>query len=112
MANTKTIMVGEVPYTIKANALLPRRYRNEFGKDLITDLNALLESAKSGNAIDWSVAENLTWLMIKTAGVEEIGTLEEWLEGIDDAFAMVKCFGDVLSLWQESQETTSVPRKK
>lgn len=112
MANTKVILVGEKEYTIKANALLPRRYRNEFGRDLISDLNKLLESAKNDKEIDWSVAENLTWLMIKTAGVDEIGSIEEWLETIDDAFAMVKCFGEVLSLWQETQQTTSTPRKK
>lgn len=112
MANTKKIMVGEREYTIKANALLPRRYRNEFGKDLISELNKLLEEAKKGSGVDWSVAENLTWLMIKTAGVDEVGTIDEWLETIDDAFAMIKCFGDVLALWQENQETTSTPRKK
>lgn len=112
MANIKKIKVGNKEYTVKANALLPRRYRAEFGKDVISELNKLQESFKNGTDCDWSIAENLTWLMIKTAGVDEIGTIDEWLENIEDAFAIPKVFGEVLSVWQDNQETTSVPRKK
>lgn len=110
--NIKKIKIGDKEYTIKANALLPRRYRNEFGKDLISELNKLLESCKAQKDIDWSIAENLTWLMIKTAGVDDIGTIDEWLEGMDDTFAVSKAFGEVLNLWVDNQKTTSVPRKK
>lgn len=111
MANFKKITIDGKEYTIKANALLPRRYRLEFGRDLISDLNSLQKQSKSGN-IDWRTAENLTWLMIKTAGEQEIGTVEEWLASIDDAFAIPMVFGEVLGLWADNQTTTSVPAKK
>lgn len=109
---TKEIKIGDNTYTVKANALLPRKYRAEFGKDLISELNKFVDDLKKGDNADWSIAENLTWLMIKTAGVDDIGTVEEWLESLDDAFAVPTAFGEVLSLWSKSQETTSVPRKK
>lgn len=110
--NIKKVTIGDKQFTIKANALLPRRYRYEFGSDLICDLNKLLESCKAQKDIDWTVAENLTWLMIKTAGIDDIGNVETWLESLDDAFAVSKAFGEVLSLWVDNQQTTSHPAKK
>lgn len=110
--NVKKITIGDKQFTIKANALLPRRYRNEFNKDLITDLNKLISACKAQEGIDWEVAENLTWLMIKTAGVDEIGSIEDWLDTIEDTLAIPMAFPEVLSIWEDNQKTTSVPRKK
>lgn len=105
--NIKTVEIDGKAYTMKANALLPRRYREMFGADLITELNKF-----KGESRDFVVIENLAFLMIKTAGVDEIGTIEEWLEGIENPLAIMFAANDILALWFDNQKTTSVPRKK
>lgn len=99
--------------TLENNALLPRRYRNQFGRDLIIDMQAMVNNyQKDPSAFNPEVLENITWLMLKEAG-EPVGeTPEEWLAGIDDAFALYEVIGDVVELWGKGRETTSRPKKK
>ena len=104
--NIKQVEIDGKAYTMKANALLPRRYREMFGADLITELNHIQQGG------DFTVLENLAFLMIKTAGEQEIGTIEEWLESIENPLAITFAANDILALWFDNQKTTSVPRKK
>ena len=99
--------------TLENNALLPRRYRNQFGRDLIIDMQAMVNNyQKDPSAFNPEVLENITWLMLKEAG-EPVGeNPEEWLAGIDDAFALYEVIGDVVELWGKGRETTSRHKKK
>jgi len=99
--------------TLENNALLPRRYRNQFGRDLIIDMKTMVDAYQKDKAnFNAEVLENITWLMLKEAG-EQVGeNPEEWLAGLDDAFAVYEVIGDVVDLWGKGRETTSRPKKK
>ena len=99
--------------TIEANALLPRQYRKEFGRDLIADMRKLADGyRKDPDSINTEVLENITWLMLRAGGTEVPESVEEWLEGLDDAFAVYGAINDVIDVWIGSQKTTSKPKKK
>jgi len=109
----KTIMLDGQEKTIESNALLPRIYRKEFGRDLISDMKRMAEQAKNDpNDVSTEALENVTWLMLKAAGNDVGESVEEWLATLDDSFAVYYASGDVISLWLDSQKTTSKPKKK
>lgn len=111
----KTIKIGQLEITMKATANTPKRYRNTFNRDLITEMQKLYMhlDTKSGQLkgdVDFSVIENLAYIMAKQYD-DTIGTQEEWLDnfGIADIyFAMPQ----ILALWGESQQTLSTPSPK
>ncbi|MBQ3329990.1 MAG: hypothetical protein IJG87_02300 [Ruminococcus sp.] len=118
------IDLGEKRVKIVCNALLPRLYRFQFGRDLISDMRKMAKSYKrvgeteDGKPIyeiddnaDFSVAENLAFIMLKQGG-EDVGeTIDEWLEtiSISDLYALEQaCF----ELWRASERQTSTAKKK
>ncbi len=106
----RTVTLQGKEMTLRANALLPRKYRYHFGRDIMRDMQSLTGEGES--EIDMSVFENLAWLMFKTAG-EDVGeNPEEWLATIDDMFSVYTIIPDVVELWTENNKTTSVPAKK
>ncbi len=133
----KTITLDGKSVQIEANALLPRLYRKEFGRDLMTDMRKLLDSVRisaealkkarkdpdgvaaelmadpaSMDDIDLSVMENITYLMLRSAG-EDVGeSVEEWLESLEDSMAIYMAMPDVIEVWTASQKTTSKSKKK
>ena len=133
----KTITLDGKSVQIEANALLPRLYRKEFGRDLMTDMRKLLDSVRisaealkkarkapdgvaaelmadpaSMDDIDLSVMENITYLMLRSAG-EDVGeNVEEWLESLEDSMAIYTAMPDVIEVWTASQKTTSKSKKK
>lgn len=111
----KIITIGNKEIGMKATANTPKRYRNAFNKDLITDMQKLYlhldtkTGAFKGEA-NFEVIENLAYIMAKQYD-DSIGTQEEWMDnfGITDIyFAM----SQILSLWGESQQTLSTPSQK
>lgn len=99
--------------TIVNNALLPRKYRHQFGRDLIVDMQKMADSYKSNpDAVNTDVLENITWLMLKEGGEDVGSTVEEWLESLDDTFAIYEIIEDVLGLWVNGRVTTSAVKKK
>lgn len=133
----KTITLDGKSVQIEANALLPRLYRKEFGRDLMTDMRKLLDSVRisaealkkarkdpdgvaaelmadpaSMDNIDLSVMENITYLMLRSAG-EDVGeNVEEWLASLEDSMAIYTAMPDVIEVWTASQKTTSKSKKK
>lgn len=133
----KTITLDGKSVQIEANALLPRLYRKEFGRDLMTDMRKLLDSVQisaealkkarkdpdgvaaelmadpaSMDNIDLSVMENITYLMLRSAG-EDVGeSVEEWLASLEDSMAIYTAMPDVIEVWTASQKTTSKSKKK
>lgn len=100
--------------TLRSNALLPRKYRHFFGRDLISDMNGLVKGYKAsgGEDFDTEVLENLTWLMFREGG-ENVGTHpDEWLASLDSALEIYALLPDVIELWGAGIQTTSSPKKK
>lgn len=99
--------------TLENNALLPRMYRHKFGRDLIVDMQKLVNGyQKDPDNLNTEVLENIAWLMLKTGGEPVGDTPEEWLAGLDDPFAVYEIIGDVIDLWAAGRVTTSKVKKK
>lgn len=133
----KKITIEGKPCTMDANALLPRQYRKEFGRDLIVDMKKLLggiqltaDALKKARkdpdglaadlladpealgSMDLSVIENLAWLMLR-AGGENVGdTVNDWLGGLQDFMTVYNIMPDVVELWTSAQKTTAKSKKK
>lgn len=109
----KTINIAGQDLVIESNALLPRLYRKEFGRDLMIDMRKLSERyQKDPDNIDTEVLENVTWLMLRSAGNDVGESVEDWLAGLDDIMSVYMAMSEVVDLWLGSQKTTSRPKKK
>lgn len=134
---SKTIELDGKKVKIEANALLPRLYRKEFGRDLIVDMKKMIEGVQlpaenlekaskdpkglaavlmadpdALDKLDLTVVENVTWMMLRAAG-EDVGeSVEEWLTTIEDSMALYMAMPDVIEVWLASQKTTSKTKKK
>lgn len=109
----KTINIGGKDFLMECNALLPRIYRKEFGRDVMTEMRKMSErSQKDPEDIDTEVLENITWLMLKAAGNDVGESVDEWLATLDDVMAVYMVMPEVIDLWVNSQKTTSKPKKK
>lgn len=109
----KTINIGGKDFPMECNALLPRIYRKEFGRDVMTEMRKMSErSQKDPEDIDTEVLENITWLMLKAAGNDVGESVDEWLATLDDVMAVYMAMPEVIDLWVNNQKTTSKPKKK
>lgn len=114
-----------------ASALLPKIYRINFHRDMISDMNRLRKSFQSAQSlpdtatqeerdeaaldeIDLTIFERTAWAMAFHA--DHDGTIphdpDEWLESFDGVFSIYEIFPVILELWGLNQKTTSVPAKK
>lgn len=109
----KTLTLEGKQVKAVSSAILPRLYRFHFGKDLIMEMEKLRKSyTQDPESVDFTPVENLCWLMLKEGG-EDVGeTPEEWLRTLTDISSVYTLSADVMQLWQESQATTSRPKKK
>lgn len=123
----KTIIVGDKELKMRASALTPRLYRFRFGRDIIQDINQLKKSFKRVNelpedateeerndaqlsALDLTIFENVAYIMSKHADNNQPDDPDEWLEQFD-MFSIYQVLPQILTLWNLSTATTSVPKK-
>lgn len=110
----KIIEIDGQPRRLESNALLPKKYRNHFGRDLIADLKKLADGYKKDDPSEANMEalERLTWLMLKEGG-EDVGeTPDEWLATLDTVFGFYEILPEVVELWASSTQTTSKAKKK
>lgn len=109
---TKVFISGK-ERKLRNNALIPRKYRNTFGRDLIFDMNKLVTSYKETPELaNTEVLENITFLMLKEAG-EDVGeTVEEFLASLENIFDLYNVLDDVVNLWAAGNKTTATSKKK
>lgn len=122
----KTAIIEGKEYTLGASALLPRLYRQYFGRDLVVDMQKLSKAynkamtagteeerqAATFTVLDLEVFENVAWMMIRYAGGEIEDTPEEWLENMDGTFSIFDAMPTIIELWGSNNKTTSIPKKK
>lgn len=125
---TKTIIIDGREYRMRASALTPRLYRAFFKRDMIRDMQNLLNAYNSlltlpeeateeeRNAasiilLDYlEVFENVAWLFCKEGGESVGNSPEEWLDSIDGMFSIYEAMPTIIELWADNQLTTSIPK--
>ena len=105
----KTLNIDGKEIEFSANAATPFRYRQIFHKDLLSILG---NEEKAQNEGVEAVTE-LAFIMAKQAEKADMGKLNEevffeWLEGFG-SMAFVNNAEDILNVYMESTETTSMP---
>jgi hypothetical protein len=105
----KTLNIDGREIEFSANAATPFRYRQVFHKDLLSILG---NEEKAQNEGVEAVTE-LAFIMAKQAEKADMGKLNEevffeWLEGFG-SMAFVNNAEDILNIYMESTETTSMP---
>lgn len=110
----KIIKIGGRDVPMKATANTPKRYRNEFNKDLLVDITALYagigKNGEIAKTTDMAVIENLAYIMAKQAD-DSIGTMEEWLDEFG-TFDLYNAMPEIIKVWGDSTVTTSTAKKK
>lgn len=122
---TKTVNAGGREITLRVSALLPRKYRYKFGRDMVKDINGLrrrlLELVDKFKAGDFSedfspeqteAFEDLTWTFAKAGDPSVPDSVDEWLDSFDEVFGVYTLLPEILLLWAESEQGTSEPAKK
>lgn len=120
----RTVSIGDTEVRMRASALIPRLYRYKFSRDMIVDMNRLINSAtqinrkrSKGEQADFSledltIFENAAYIMAKHADPSLPEDVDEWLDGMDGVLSVYQALPQILELWGLNQQTTSVPRKK
>lgn len=125
----KTVKIDGKPVKMRASALVPRLYRFKFSRDMVADMNQLRKAyLKATNlpenateeerqdaqlsALDLTIFENVSYIMIKHAGEKIPNTPEAWLDSIHGIFSIYEIMPTILELWEGNKKTTSIPKKK
>lgn len=111
----QAIRIGQKEVNMKVTANTPRLYREMFGKDLIVEMQGLLNHIGSKGEVtkgfDFGVVERLAYTMAYQYD-RTIGSIDEWLDGFDGIEDMYLAMSDILKVWNSSKTTTSEPKKK
>lgn len=125
----RTLNIGGAELRMRASALIPRLYRFKFGRDLIKDMSQLEKaykkalSVKEGatdeerrdaelSILDLTIFENVAWAMAKNADPNVPDDPGEWLDSIDGIFSVYEVLPEILEIWTDGLNTTSIPAKK
>lgn len=92
----KIITISGKNYQMKASALTQFLYKNETGRSFITDLQKLSSAhAEANNDVEamvdamddiTTILLKISYTMIKQANKEQVGTYDEFLDGIDNLY--------------------------
>ena len=109
----KQVTIDGKEYTLGMSALLPKIYRAQYGRALVTDMRKLT-SMFQGQEADTrdSVLEDIVWATLNHGGTEVGDSQDEWLASIDSPFAMYELLPTIVGMWTENNKTTAIPRKK
>ena len=106
---TKTVMIGGKEVKMQASAATPVFYRRKFGKDMLVQIAPMMAGKEMD---DYSVFENMAYIMAKRADDSIPDDVVEWLEQFDSAMAIYDASAEIMAVWLASQKTTSTSKKK
>ena len=108
----KTINISGKDVPLIATASTVRRYRAKFQRDILTDFELLMKSAKNNQltAYDYETFENMTYIMAKQADETIPEDIYEWLDGFE-LLSIYDVLPEVIKLWNSSRVTLSESKK-
>ena len=106
MAIVREIEIDGRPVKFRASAVIPRMYRNKFGRDIYRDLARLqkaMEGADSENStldnFSLEIFESLAWLSAKHADPDNVpDDPDEWLDQFN-TFSIYEILPQIIELW-------------
>lgn len=110
----KNIVIDGKEYRLVTNGATPRLYRSLFRKEVFTEMTHAMEEKGDGfEVINAEVFENLAFTMAIQGGSLPMATkIEDWLASMSSPTAIIQVAGEILELWTEETETTSVGKKE
>lgn len=111
---TKEVIIDGRPVKFRASAGIPRIYRIRFGRDIIVDLNKLMQRMQSEedfDEVDLTVFENVSYIMARHADPSIPDTPEEWLDQFE-FFSIYIVLPEILGMWDENLATIVETKKK
>lgn len=110
----KIVDVSGQKVAFKATASTARRYRQQFNRDLLVDMQDLSKSVNNGGTLSASALEtfeNIAFTMAKQADPDITCTPDEWLDRFD-MFSIYEVLPQIIQLWGVSMETLETSKKK
>lgn len=109
----KTIEIEGKQVSFVSNAATPLLYREQFHRDLISDMKSIFDNWKDGHTdLDLSCIEKIAYVMAKQGGSENTEDLLTWLGQFDGLLSIYQALPNIVELWQLNNATTSVAKKK
>ena len=101
----KIVNIGGKDFTMKSTAANLLKYKAQFGRDLLEDVQRLREAMFPDGTVDLSkidleVVYNMCWLLIKAAN-PELPPPFEWLDTLD-CFPLSEAAHEAITLYVES----------
>lgn len=119
----RTITVSNREVKLKTNAGILRRYRQWFGRDIVTDMNEILDGLANVVDDDGMVLfstlpvdvltkfEDVCYAMNKYGDPEGVpDDIDEWLDGFE-TFDIYVVFPEIIDLWNLDNRTQSTAKK-
>ena len=118
MAIVKNIEIDGKEIPFRASADIPRRYRTQFGRDIIKDM-AILEKLTKGKDAEYSdippecltMFENIAYTMAKHADKSIPDDPDEWLDEFT-VFSIYTILPKLVELWGLNEMTVSEQKKR
>ncbi|MBD8925218.1 MAG: hypothetical protein EGR89_04295 [[Eubacterium] rectale] len=123
-----TIDISGKKVKMRASALIPRIYRFKFGRDIISDMAKLRKAFNKKNnlpedaseeekqeaqmsTLDLMIFENAAYCMAWLADSSIPDSPDAWLDQFE-MFSIYEILPQILELWDLSNQTTAIPKKK
>ena len=118
MALTKTVNIDGRDVTFRADAAIPRIYRNRFHRDIYKDLRDLQKSidgedpeASTIDSFSLELFEDISYVMAKHVDSQGApDTPDEWLEQFG-TFSIYQVLPEIIELWRLNVQTQVVSKK-
>ena len=108
----KTILIDGEEVRFIATASTVRRYRAKFQRDILTDFEELMKSAKAGKLTheNYETFENMAYIMVKQADDNIPDDIYQWLDGFS-VLSIYEILPEIITLWNSSRVTLSEAKK-
>ena len=118
MALTKTVNIDGRDVTFRADAAIPRIYRNRFHRDIYKDLRDLQKSIDEENpevstldSFSLELFEDISYVMEKHADPQGVpDTPDEWLEQFG-TYSISQVLPEIIELWGLNVQTQVESKK-
>lgn len=110
----RVVDINGIQVPFKATASTTRKYRQQFGRDLLIDMQKIIQSIDDGRTLsagDLEAFENVAYTMAKQADPTITADPDEWLDQFD-MFSVYEILPQLIELWGLSVTTLEKNKKK